>query len=219
MLISERDGSIVPLISDFGYSTISDYGDDGASILLPHSRHWSAPEHTYDAVTFEDARKMDVYSMGLLCLWLLFYDDVSGSAALPLDGTDDEIHQYFPCSWNASIDEWTQSKRIDGLISLLMTARKTKGDELRVNIGQLLLRMLDPSPKTRLPSLDEVTEVLSPQKLTSAQLSNQTRLNDDQSRDHLNAEEVQQLLRPGMHVDFCVGTSTPYAGFKAKTGR
>lgn len=41
---------------------------------LPISRPWNAPEHTRSARewTFEQAVKTDIFSYGMLCLWVLF---------------------------------------------------------------------------------------------------------------------------------------------------
>lgn len=205
VLISERDGGLVPLISDFGYSTISDYGDDSASILLSQSKHWSAPEHTFEPVRFTDARKMDVYSMGLLCLWLLFYEQVSGSAKLPFMATDDGIYQYFPWNWNASIDDWIEGGRINRLVSLLMKAHQIKSERLPEKVEYFLLRMLDPCPETRLPCLDQLEAVLGSREYGVTEFAKSALLHGNQSRFDLDAQEIQGLLRPGAHLDFHVG--------------
>ncbi|CEL08488.1 hypothetical protein ASPCAL11637 [Aspergillus calidoustus] len=60
-------------ISDFGYSTLFAKLED--KILMPQTPPWIAPEyHKGQAVDRAAAQKMDVYSFGLLCLWLLFYN-------------------------------------------------------------------------------------------------------------------------------------------------
>ena len=57
-------------VADFGYSTLT-VGDSG-KVILPKSRPWNAPEHHPGEFNTQEAKKTDVYSFGMLCLWLLF---------------------------------------------------------------------------------------------------------------------------------------------------
>jgi len=52
-------------------------------ISVPKSWPWSAPEHDYDRLKPAQARKMDVFSFGMLCLWILFERCLSGIVPLP----------------------------------------------------------------------------------------------------------------------------------------
>jgi serine/threonine protein kinase len=61
----------VAKVTDFGYSTIFT-GDD--LIDIPISVPWNAPEHHHRGFDSIGAMKMDVYSFGLVCLWLLFFN-------------------------------------------------------------------------------------------------------------------------------------------------
>jgi serine/threonine protein kinase len=56
-------------ISDFGFASIS--LNEDSLLLLPKSRFWVAPEHHYRHFDVKGAKKMEVYSFGLLCFWLL----------------------------------------------------------------------------------------------------------------------------------------------------
>lgn len=49
---------------------------------MPTSRPWNAPEHHERELHPKAAKAMDVYSFGMLCLWLLFA--VGASSTLPL---------------------------------------------------------------------------------------------------------------------------------------
>ena len=59
-------------ITDFGYSTL--FATDNDLVTMPKSDLWTAPEHHHRQVRPTQARKMDIYSFGMLCLWLLFYN-------------------------------------------------------------------------------------------------------------------------------------------------
>lgn len=67
-----NDSRYVAKVIDFGYSTL--FTTDSDPITMPLSKPWTAPEyHHRGGFLPEQARKMDAYSFGLLCLWLLFY--------------------------------------------------------------------------------------------------------------------------------------------------
>ena len=40
---------------------------------MPKSAYWTAPEWGKTGTRFSGAKKMDAYSFGMLCLWLLFF--------------------------------------------------------------------------------------------------------------------------------------------------
>lgn len=74
-------------LADFGYSTKA--GPD-TLVKLPNSVHWTAPERTHRPVTTLAAKKMDVFSFALLCLWTLAGKDPSNDTWLrnrPLYGS------------------------------------------------------------------------------------------------------------------------------------
>ena len=59
----------VAKVSDFGFSSIWARPDD--LIQVPKTEPWNAPEWHHRGFKFREARKMDVYSFGLLCLWIV----------------------------------------------------------------------------------------------------------------------------------------------------
>jgi serine/threonine protein kinase len=59
-------------MADFGYSSIF---VEQARLKMYGTEGWAAPEYMKGmSADFEAARRMDVFSLGLLCLWLLFYN-------------------------------------------------------------------------------------------------------------------------------------------------
>ena len=64
------EGGHVARLIDFGYST---FFADSDYVRMPRSVPWAAPEWPENEITTPAAAKrMDVYSLGVLCLWLLF---------------------------------------------------------------------------------------------------------------------------------------------------
>ena len=61
-------------MTDFGYSCYGSTDED--FVRLPRSQPWEAPEYHPRWFTLAAAKKTDMYSFGLLCLWLLFPGEV-----------------------------------------------------------------------------------------------------------------------------------------------
>jgi hypothetical protein len=58
----------VPKLADFGYSTIV-RGDKPVKVSI--SKPWTDPKYGGELIDFETAKKMDSYSFGSVCAWLL----------------------------------------------------------------------------------------------------------------------------------------------------
>lgn len=54
-------------LADFGHSIIA--RDKSDMCRLPSSEPWTAPEWHHRHHSFAEARKMDIYSFALVCLW------------------------------------------------------------------------------------------------------------------------------------------------------
>ena len=65
----EAANTIGVRVSDFGFSSIWAGPDD--VIQVPMTEPWNAPEWHHRGFTFEEARKMDIFSFGLLSIWVV----------------------------------------------------------------------------------------------------------------------------------------------------
>jgi serine/threonine protein kinase len=81
LIFEDEFGVYTASVIDFGYSTRFANEDD--TILVPKSWPWHAPEHHDNGFKPAQARKMDVFSFGMLCLYILFEKYLSGSTPLP----------------------------------------------------------------------------------------------------------------------------------------
>ena len=71
LIFKDEANRFVARVADFGFSTIF---KSQSTILVPKSGHWTAPEWHHRGFKASSAIKMDVYSLGVLSLWLTFYD-------------------------------------------------------------------------------------------------------------------------------------------------
>lgn len=68
---STEISGVVAKVTDFGYSTL--FSGSGL-ITLSKTPPWNAPEQWRVQFPFEEAKKADFWSYGLLCFWILFHD-------------------------------------------------------------------------------------------------------------------------------------------------
>jgi hypothetical protein len=66
----QEPGHVQIKITDFAFSCFG-LQDDGPG-KVSRTEPWDAPEWHHRHFIFKDAKKMDIYSFGLLCLWLFF---------------------------------------------------------------------------------------------------------------------------------------------------
>jgi serine/threonine protein kinase len=55
-------------VIDFGFSTLA---ANGRKIFMPKSALWCAPEHHFNGFTLLEAKSMDIYALGRICMWIL----------------------------------------------------------------------------------------------------------------------------------------------------
>jgi serine/threonine protein kinase len=73
MVTRSGNNRFVAKVSGFGFSSIS---EESGLVYLPRSIPWSAPEFHHLAFTFQQAKKTDIYSFGLVSMWLLFNEKI-----------------------------------------------------------------------------------------------------------------------------------------------
>jgi hypothetical protein len=93
LVFKDDTGTTTVKMADFGYSTLTTNEaiaklegpttDHTERVFLPKSRPWNAPEHHFGMFTAQEAKQTDVYSFGMLCLWVLF-----GSVRTPQNSTE-----------------------------------------------------------------------------------------------------------------------------------
>jgi len=150
LVFKDATGTTVK-VTDFGYSTLA--AAEAGKVLLPKSRPWNAPEyHSGEFKAFE-AKKTDVYSFGMLCLWVLFGNRLAEIPQTTAEGVTELI------SFDAPLRH--------GRPTLL--ERLKDEDKVEYIANQLMESMpdLNPEYRIRLKELFSVTLPLNPEKRTS----------------------------------------------------
>jgi serine/threonine protein kinase len=78
ILVSVEEGTedvFITQLADFGFSTHVPIETPDTLVFLPESRPWTIPpcEYHHRGFTFCEAIRSMIYSLGVCCLWLLFY--------------------------------------------------------------------------------------------------------------------------------------------------
>lgn len=144
ILIFENDASCcVAKVADFGYSTL--FVSDNELVKVPRSLYWVAPEWHNRGFTTADAMKMDMYSFGMLCLWLLFYNT-------PENTTGD-----FYSSLNSA-------KTVLVLAHELVIAMTGLDNQRRSNLSQFFNLTLANNPADRSPDFNHLIRLFTPHR-------------------------------------------------------
>jgi serine/threonine protein kinase len=101
LIYKDGTGMFTARLTDFGYSTI--LTNEHGYVCMPKSWPWFAPEHHHRGFTPDAARKMDMFSFGMLTLWVLYEQYLSGAISLPYEMQ--WANSYFS-DGSANVDEW-----------------------------------------------------------------------------------------------------------------
>lgn len=144
VLIFENDSSrYVAKVADFGYSTW--FASDDELIKMPRSQYWVAPEWHHQYFTTANAMKMDMYSFGILCLWLLFYNTQ--------ENTTCDFYNHLNSAETASV-----------LAHELIMAMGGLDDQRRCNLSQLFDLTLADNPAERSSDFNQLISLLLPHR-------------------------------------------------------
>lgn len=109
----------VAKIADFGYSNIF---KENSRFAMPMTEPWEAPEWEEGyQFSFLEAKNMDAYSFGMLCLWLILY--------MSLDSPEAMVGQFENLSERSGDMYDAATSLIESHVGL-QTPRKEKLDKL-----------------------------------------------------------------------------------------
>ena len=135
---------VVAKVSDFGFSSIWARPEDLIQVAM--TKPWNAPEWHHRGFIFCEARKMDVYSFGLLCLWIVMQ---SRNVTPPLQDTKSLL---FTTEGDFQIDVLDKFKSEGNLVEVL-TQTISQKDSMKIPEHSMLLevlqRTLKADPRTR----------------------------------------------------------------------
>ena len=159
-------GKITVKVADFGYSTLT-VGGSG-TVFLPKSRPWNAPEHHFGEFNTQEAKKTDVYSFGMLCLWFLFGDRLSGIPQTTADGIAELIsfnaHQLGPPTF---LELLKGEDKVEDIANNLVESMPGLNVEYRIRLKEVFSLTLSLNPGKRTCDLARVIDLLTQKRQVS----------------------------------------------------
>lgn len=167
LIFQEDSGRYVAKISDFGFSSLAMTDD---CITVPRTRPWNAPEWHHRGFTLKGAKKLDVYSFGMLCLWLLCKDTLFETSREPLpilkewDRVDlfTQHPEGFP--GRTFLEVLKAEDQMPILARELLTLNTGLDQERKSKLSKLFLLCLTREPTDRSSDFVEILELLSQTK-------------------------------------------------------
>ena len=158
-------------VADFGYSTLTAGGS--GPVLLPKSRPWSAPEYHQGEFEVNEAKKTDVYSFGMLCLWLLFGSRLSDVPQTTADGTTGSISFDSPpfLSRSTLLECLKDEGRLENIANHLVESIPGLNVEYKIRLKEFFSLTLPRNPENRTGDLARVIGLLSQNKLVSPKIN------------------------------------------------
>lgn len=128
---------------------------------MPRTAPWNAAEHHNRGYLWRDAVEMDVYSLGLLCLWLLFGPDVR----VQVSADDSEWESNAILSTNARMQNWLEHQvRETDLVTCSMSmvqAVSGLSDEQKAKLLKFISMTLPLNPSDRASDVERLLPLLS----------------------------------------------------------
>jgi serine/threonine protein kinase len=155
LVFKDSVGKTTVRVTDFGYSTLAS-GEEGR-VFVPKSRPWNAPEHHYGELTTAEAKKMDVYSFGMLCLWCL-----SKSARFPekcLDYTFDAS-----IGSRTSLEQIKDANKVEHIANQHIASIPDLNTEDRVRLEEVFRLTVPLNPNERTTNVGKLVSLLSQER-------------------------------------------------------
>lgn len=162
MLVYQEGDSFVARVADFGHSTF--VHAESVRIKMPYSIPWYAPEvrNNWGDPSLCHAKRMDLFSFGLLCLWVLFNEDIP-QMRIPEDNDQAPKFENLPTEF-IIIECWKFSRRLPDLAGKLVASKSTLDDSVRQRLVAFFHGTITHDPAGRCEQLDVALSLLSSSK-------------------------------------------------------
>lgn len=159
ILIFEDDqGLLIAKLADFGFSLQS----TDMAIKLPVSQGWNAPEvsGSFPDFTLEQAMKADIFSLGLILVWLMSRLSDKDRPREPA-GPETMDRSCTNTSWSVFARDIQENEISAKIVSrTIQRLQASLGEEITGRLGSALKLMLSVQPEQRTGRCDEILRAL-----------------------------------------------------------
>lgn len=161
LVFQDKGKPLVAKVADFGYSCLGVKDDD--FVRLPMSRPWNAPEWHHREFRIYAAKKTDVYSFGMLCLWVLFSDEllryVADAGANTTPGSIDG--PWGGSYWTSRLEELKEEDKLTNIADELISKAVHLTAPQRVALGKFFEGTLCRDWKSRESDFEKLIRFLN----------------------------------------------------------
>lgn len=152
LIFQDNNGTYTARLTDFGYSTR--YASDTDLHPMAATKPWNAPEHDrlHKLWKRSEAKKMDYFSFGMLCLWALFEKNLSASTPSfrkTMFGRGFEFSCFSPEQLRENLQEFKVDGKLPLLAQELLDAEVGLNDDERAALKEFFTSVLDESQDRR----------------------------------------------------------------------
>jgi serine/threonine protein kinase len=168
LVFRDKSGAIFAKLADFGYSGWDMLESEKILIKPPRSRPWDAPEYHHHGFSVAKARLLDIFSFGMLCMWIMFEDKLHSGTFIPLESPEIECASLTVVDYSRVFSDQNFTDELKHEGKLLKLARQLTGTAKTSTNAQKerLLRFFDSTlaydPGHRAWNLEELGSLLSP---------------------------------------------------------
>jgi serine/threonine protein kinase len=151
-------------VADFGYSTLA--AGDAGKVFLPKSRPWNAPEHHFGEFEALKAKKADVYSYGMLCLWALFGHSLPDIPQTNAEGATTIISFDTPTNSSTSLERLKNDDRVEYIARQLVDSIPLSEitTEHKIHLKEFFSSTVSLNPDKRSSDFRKLAGLLSPEQ-------------------------------------------------------
>jgi serine/threonine protein kinase len=168
LVFQDKAGNIFAKLADFGHSGWDLLESEKILIKPPRSRPWDAPEYHYQGFSVMQAKLMDIFSFGMLCMWIMFEDKLHAGTFIPLESPETECASLDVADYSRvfSDQDFTDQLKHEGellkLVRQLTVSEKTATNAQKQSILRFFDSTLAYDPRHRVWNLEELASLLSP---------------------------------------------------------
>lgn len=163
LIFEDGPGVYTAKVADFGLSTY--FRSEKDLINMPITVPWNAPEHHGRAFYPRAAKAMDVYSFGMLCLWLLFSVESSEATPYPSGAVNGaESFSFKARDWSEKGDillSWKTKRLLDWAAQSMAGDRRLNA-EAKDRVTRFFQSSLCVDPQKRITNWGRMLSFLDP---------------------------------------------------------
>jgi len=162
LVFKEATGKTTVKVTDFGYSTFTI--DEEGSVLLPKSRPWNAPEHHFGEFTISEAKKTDVYSFGMLCIWVLFGNSLPDVLITTAEEETKSVSFNAPLGPRTLLEKLRDEGKVEQIANQLVELMTGLNTEYKTRLKGFFSLTLQLNPAQRTSNFEKLVRLLSPNR-------------------------------------------------------